>query len=117
VTGPLETLRILFGTEKIEDLPSRHIDPFRRGLLGWLFGREELPRDEPPLRRGKPLLSWLFGRDELPVDPPREPPSASPPFLATIFARERLARGEGHAAGGGARRREKRGHGGAGGGG
>jgi len=103
VSGVIEAIRVIFGREKIQDLPARHIDPFRLGLLGWLFGREELPQDEPPLRPSKPaLLTWLFAPEDLPYEEPRPPVKAgSPPFLQTLFAREELPRdGEGGAAGG-----------------
>jgi len=36
------------------------------GFVGWLFGRDELPRDTSPTRsRGPGWLAWLFARESL----------------------------------------------------
>jgi hypothetical protein len=88
--GVIDTVRNVFRSEQLEDLPTRHIDPFRRDFFSWLFGREALAQDEPPaLRKGQPFFSWLFGPEQLAEAPPA-PRAARTPFLETLFAGEDL---------------------------
>jgi len=88
--GLVEAVKSVARPETIEDLPVRHIDPFRRDLLSWLFGREPLPRDEMPAPpRRPPLLSLLFGAEALP-EPGGAPGPGRTAFLTTLFAGEDL---------------------------
>jgi len=89
--GFFGAVREVFRPEHLEDLPARHIDPFRRGFFSYLFGRESLPKDEAPAGRpGPPLLAWLFGPEDLPEDLAGKPAAGRAPFLGTLFAGEDL---------------------------
>lgn len=91
MSGVIEAVRNVFRGERLEDLPMRHIDPFRPDFLGWLLGRESLPRDEvPTVTKAPAFLSWLLASEELAEAGDAPSPSGQARFLESLFAGEEL---------------------------